>query len=83
MTLCGNAAKELKGVLMAGQEVFHGLGDGELDIQHAAVAQDHDKEAQPALRLPHRDRAERAPIDLGTLAGGKGQREKGGLPPGV
>jgi hypothetical protein len=33
-----NAAEELKGVLMAGQEVLHRLGDGELDIQHAARA---------------------------------------------
>jgi hypothetical protein len=77
-----DAAKELKRVLVAGQEVLHGLGDGELHIQHTAVAQDHHKEAQPALRMPHRDRTKHAPIDLGTLARGKGQGEKGGLSPG-
>jgi hypothetical protein len=32
--------------------------------------------------LPHRDGAKQAPIDLGTLARGKGQGEKGGLPSG-
>ena len=40
------------------------------------------KKLRRRLRLPDGDRAERAPIDLGTLAGGKGQCEKGGLPPG-
>jgi hypothetical protein len=79
---CRNAAEARKGVLMAGQAVLHGLGDGALDRQHAAIAQDHDKEAQSSLRLPHRDEAERAPVHLGTLAGGTGEREKGGLPPG-
>ena len=65
-----NAPKEVKGMLVAGEEVFHGLGDGELDVQHATVAQDHHKETQLAVRLPDRDRAKRAPIHLGTLAGG-------------
>ena len=68
---------------MAGKEVFHGLGDGELDVQQATVAQDHDKEAQLAMCLSHGDGAEGAPIHLGTLAGSKGQREKGRLPPGA
>ena len=78
-----NATKEIKGMLVASEEVFHGLGDGELDVQHATVAQDHDKKTQLAVRLAHRDRAEGPPIHLGTLAGGKGQREKGSLPPGA
>ena len=67
---------------MAGAEVFHGLGDGTLDIHQTAVAQHHDKEAQPATRLSDLDRAEGAPIPLGTLTGGKGEGEKGGLTPG-
>ena len=78
-----NAPKEVKGVLMACQKVLHGLGDREFHVQHAAIAQHHDKEAQLSVRLPDRDRAKRAPIHLGTLAGGKGQREKGGLPSGT
>src|SRR5262249_2128316 len=39
--------------------------------------------AQPSLSLPHRDGAKHAPIDLGTLARGKGQGEKGGLSAGA
>ena len=75
----GHAAEELQGVLMAGQEVLHSLGDGELHIHHPAVAQDHNKEAQPSLGLPYWHGAEGAPIDLGTLAGRKGQCEKSRL----
>jgi hypothetical protein len=52
--LFGNAAEELKDVLMAGQKMLQGLRDGELDIHHAAVAQHDDKEAQAATRVPHR-----------------------------
>jgi hypothetical protein len=66
-----NASKEVKGMLVAGEEVFHRLGDGELDVQHATVAQDHDKEAQLAVRVPDGDRTKRTPIHLGTFAGAK------------
>ena len=76
----GNTAKKLEGMLVARQKVLHGLGDGELHIQHTAIAQHHDKETQPSARLSHRDRAEGAPVNLGALTRGKGQREKGGLP---
>src|SRR5262249_2496175 len=41
------------------------------------------KKTQLAARVAHRDRAEGPPIHLGTLAGGKGQREKSRLPPGA
>lgn len=75
----GHAPESLKGVLVTGQKVFHGLGEGELDIHQAAVTQHHDKEAEASARLPDSDRAERAPIGLGALAGSKGQLEKGGL----
>ena len=63
---------------MTGQEVFHGLGDSELDIQHPTVAQDHHKEAQPALGLPDGDGAARAPSALGTLSGSKGALQERG-----
>ena len=31
---------------MAGEEVFHALAEGELDVDHAAVAEHHDEEAR-------------------------------------
>src|SRR5712691_10594661 len=77
--LVGHTVKELKGMLMTGQKMLHGLRHGKLDIHQAAVAQHHDKEAQTAVRLPHRDRAEGAPVDLDTFTGGKGECEKSGL----
>jgi hypothetical protein len=58
----GHPAERLKGVLMTGEEVFHGLRDGELHIHQAAIAQHHDKETQATAGLPHRYRAERAPL---------------------
>ena len=42
---------------MAGQKVLHGLADGKLDIHHAAVAQHHDKEAEPSSGVARGDRA--------------------------
>ena len=47
-----------KDVLMAGEEVLHGLRHAKLDIHQAAVAQHHDKETQAAGRLPHPYRSE-------------------------
>ena len=44
--LSGNRAEVIKGVLMTGEEVLHGLGDGEFEIHHAAVAEHHDEEAE-------------------------------------
>jgi hypothetical protein len=75
----GHGATGCQGVLVAGEAVFHGLRDGARDRHHAAVAQDHDKEAQAAGGVPDPDRAEGAPIDLGARAGGKRQCEPGGL----
>jgi len=43
-----NRAKVIEGVLMAGEEMLHGLRDGEFKIHHAAVAKHHDKEAEPS-----------------------------------
>ncbi len=72
----GNRPESLEGILMAGQEMFHGLRDGELEIHHAAVAEDHDKEAEPAAGITHGNGAVRAPVDLGALARCKGQFEE-------
>jgi hypothetical protein len=69
-------------MLMAGEKVFHRLGDREFHVHHAAVAQDHDKEAQAALRLADGDGTKDAPIDLGALPGGKSELEESGLAPG-
>ena len=77
MTRAGDPAEEGEGVGVAGQEVLHGLGDGELDVQHPAVAEHHHEEAQPAAGVAHADRAELAPVHLGTFAGGEGERQEG------
>ena len=63
---------------MAAEEVLHGLGDGELEVHQAAVAQNHDEEAQAASGVADRDRAVVTPIDLGALAGGEVQGEERG-----
>ena len=73
----GNAAEEREGVGVAGQEVLHGLGDGELDIHHAAVAKHHDEEAESAAGVAHGDGAELAPVHLGAFARCEGQRQEG------
>ena len=68
-----------KGMLVAGQEVFLGLGQGKLGIHPAAVTEDHDKKREPAVGAADRQKSGRAPIHLGALARGKLQREEGGL----
>jgi hypothetical protein len=71
------AAEKGEGVGVGGQEVLHGLRDGELQVHHAAVAQHHHKEAQAAGGITNMDRAELAPVDLGAIAGSEGQRQEG------
>jgi hypothetical protein len=51
--------------------------DRELHVHHPAVAEHHDKEAQPAGGVAHGNRAELAPVDLGAFAGSEGQRQEG------
>ena len=75
----GGAAEELQGVLMAGEEVFGGLAAGELDVGHAAVAEDHDEEREAAAGGADLDDSGAAPVDLGGLAGGEGEAEEGGV----
>jgi len=53
------------------------LGDRELNKQHAAVAQHHDKKTQPAMGGPHLHRTKGAPIDLGAFTRGKRELQKG------
>ena len=78
MMRAGNPrGEELEGVEVAAEEVLHGLGDGELDVEHAAVAQHHDEEAQSPAGVADVDAAVVAPVDLGALAGGEVQGEEG------
>ena len=62
---------------MTGEEVLQALADGELDVEHAAVAQDHHKEAQAPAGVADGHRAVAAPVDLGALAGGEGKGQVG------
>ena len=64
-----HAAESGEGVFVAGEEVLHGLGDGELHEHLAAVSQHHDEERQPAAGIAHRDGSLCAPVDLRALAG--------------
>jgi hypothetical protein len=81
--LVGHPAPERPSLLMTGPKMRQGLWHGPRDSPQAAGAQPHDKEAQTAMGLPHRDRAEGAPVDLGPRPGGKGECEQSGLPLGV
>src|SRR5208283_4846915 len=74
---CGNRTEEVKGVGVGGQEVLHGLGEGELDIHHAAVTEHHDEEAEAAGGVAHGDGAELAPVHLGAFAGSEVQGQEG------
>jgi hypothetical protein len=74
----GHPPEEVKGVLMAGQEVLQALTDGELDIEHATVAEHHRKEAQAPAGVADGNRSVGAPVDLGALPGGEGERQVGG-----
>ena len=76
--LGGHAIKVFEGVLVAGQKVFLRLGQGELDIHPAAVAEHHDKKGKPPPRAAHRQKAGRAPIHLGALTGSKMERQESG-----
>ncbi len=70
------AAEGGKGVLVAAEEELHRLRHGELQVHPAAVAQHHQEEAQAPARGAHTDGAEGAPVHLGTLARGEGERQK-------
>jgi hypothetical protein len=43
----GSGAKELERVLLAAQKVFERLAEGELHVEHAAVAEQHDEKGEP------------------------------------
>ena len=60
-------------VFVAGEEMLHGLGDGELHEHLAAKRQHHDKERKPATGIAYRDGSVGTPVDLRTLAGSEVQ----------
>jgi len=72
----GNPVKVFKGVLVAGQEVFLRLSQGELDVKLAAVAEHHDKERKPAPGVAHWQNAGVTPIDLRRLTRRKVQGQE-------
>ena len=60
-------------MLVAGKEMLHGLGDGELHEHLPAEGEHHDEERKPATGIAHRDGSESTPVDLRTLAGSEVQ----------
>ena len=68
-----HAAEGREGVFVAGEEMLHGLGDGELHEHLAAERQHHDEERKPATGIAHRDGSVGTPVDLRTLAGSEVQ----------
>src|SRR5581483_4396519 len=67
----GHTTEELQRATVAGEELLHALGESELHIHEPAVAQDHNKEAQPAPDGADRDGAKATPVHLGALSSGK------------
>ncbi len=64
-------------MLLAAEKVFHRLGQRELHVEHAAVAEHHHQEAQTALGIAHRNRAMLAPVHLGAFAGCEAECQEG------
>ena len=60
-------------MFVAGEEMLHGLGDGELHEHLAAERQHHDEERKPATGIAHRDGSVGTPVDLRALAGSEVQ----------
>ena len=56
---------------MAAEELFLGLAQRKLDVEHPAPRQDQREEAQLAPGVAHLHRAPRSPVELGALPGGK------------
>ncbi len=72
----GQARKKLESVLVTTEEVLLALTQGELQIHQAAVAQDRDKEGQPASGRADRNEPPTAPIHLHALARTEAQRQE-------
>ena len=70
------ATKVSKGIVMAAEEVLHGLRYGELDVQQTAVAQYHDEEAQTPPGVTDVNRTKLTPVHLGAIPRRKSQGEE-------
>ena len=68
-----HATEGREAVFVAGEEMLHGLGDGELHEHLAAERQHHDEERKPATGIAHRDGSVGTPVDLRALAGSEVQ----------
>ena len=68
-----HAAQGREAVFVAGEEMLHGLGDGELHEHLTAKRQHHDEERKPATGIAHRDGSVGTPVDLRALAGSEVQ----------
>jgi hypothetical protein len=74
----GDPGRILEGVLVAGQEVFEGLGQGELDIHAATETEEHDEEGEPTAGGADVDHAGVGLVDRRTFPGGEVKGEEGG-----
>src|SRR6516225_178922 len=72
---CRDTTKRGEGVLVAGEKMLHGLGDGELDEHLTTEGQYHDEEREPATCIADGNGLERARIDLAGLSRSKVQLE--------
>jgi hypothetical protein len=70
-----HAAERREAMFVAGEEMLHGLGDGELHKHLAAERQHHDEERKPAPCIAYRDGSVSPPVNLRALAGSKVQLE--------
>src|SRR4029077_12971730 len=68
-----HAAKGCEAMLVAGEEMLHGLGDGELHEHLAAERQHHDEERKPATAMADGDGSVGPPVGLRALAGSEVQ----------
>src|SRR5579864_2662081 len=65
----GATTEEGEGILMAAKKFLHALGESELQIDHPAEREDHDKRGHAPLPAADLDRAAVRPVHLGRLAG--------------
>lgn len=72
-----DALDALKGVLVAGEEYLELFGEGELDVEAAAVAEDEQERREPTRLAFHLDRAARGPVDLCRVAGRERDAKEG------
>jgi len=68
-------------MLVTGQKVFEGFGQGELQIHLATERQHHHEKGEPTLGGSDRNRSRATPVHLGAFSGGEVQGQESGLAP--